>query len=55
VVNIFRSDSEGEPLDQLTDSSSGFFITNFGAKKIVNAFVSLLNGENINVDEDYWQ
>lgn len=55
VVNIFRSDSEGRPLDQLTDSSSGFFITNFGAKKIVNAFMSLLNGENINVDADYWQ
>lgn len=54
MVQIYRVDSEGNAIDKSADDLSGFFISNFAAKKIVNAFDSLLNGQTVNADGGYW-
>ena len=54
MVHVYRVDPSGNPVDGSADESSGFYISTFAAKKIINGFVNLLNGEELNVDEAYW-
>ncbi len=54
MVHIYRCDPSGNPLLGTGDEVSGFYISTFAAKKIINAVTSMLNGENIDVDASYW-
>jgi hypothetical protein len=54
MVQITRVDKDGNSVDGAGEGMSGFYISSFGAKKIINAFTSLLNGENIDPNAPYW-
>lgn len=54
MVQIYRADSNGNAIDKSADDLSGFFISSYAAKKIVNAFDSLLNGQTVITDGGYW-
>ena len=54
MVHIYRSDPSGNPLLGTGEEVSGFYVSTFAAKKIINAVSSMLNGENIDVDASYW-
>ena len=53
MVHIYRTDLNGNRVDA-EEELSGFYISTFGAKKIVNAFATLLNGGAIDVNDPYW-
>lgn len=53
MVHIYRTDLDGNRVDA-QEELSGFYISTFGAKKIVNAFTTLLNGGAIDVNDSYW-
>lgn len=53
MVHIYRTDLDGNVVDS-AEELSGFYISTFGAKKIVNAFSTLLNGGAIDVNQPYW-
>lgn len=55
MVHIYRVDKEGNSVDGATEEVSGFYISSFAAKKIVNSFVTVLNGQALSVDDSYWQ
>ena len=54
MVHLYRCDSDGTPIFGTEHEASGFYISTFAAKKIINSVVSMLNGENIDVNATYW-
>lgn len=54
MVHIYKCDLSGNPVLGTEDEVSGFYISTFAAKKIINAVVSMLNGVDINVEAPYW-
>ncbi len=54
MVQIYRVDDNGNVVNSSKDESSGFYISTFAAKKIVNSFNDLLNGVMVNPDVSYW-
>lgn len=54
MVHIYRVDDAGNFVNSVKDTSVGFYISSFAAKKIVNAFGDLLNGVMVNPDVSYW-
>ena len=54
MVHIYRCDPDGNALVGAGDEVSGFYVSTFAAKKIINAVSLMLNGENIDVDNAYW-
>lgn len=54
MVDLYRVDSEGNRLDSSSDDMSGFYISTFGAKKIINSITTLLNAGTVDPDLAYW-
>ena len=54
MVHIYRTDINGNVIDG-ADELSGFYISTYAAKKIVNSFTTLLNGGAIDVNGSYWE
>lgn len=54
MVDLYRIDSEGNRIDNGADDVSGFYISTFAAKKIINGVSSLLNGETVDQKLGYW-
>lgn len=50
VVSIYQIDANG---NQVTDAVSGFYISTFTYKKLVNNFVGILNAQKIDPDVGY--
>ena len=49
MVSIYNEDTKGNALNRVSD----FYISTFAFKKIARGFVSLMNGETVQVDEGY--
>ena len=54
MVHIYECDSEGNRIPGTKKEASGFYVSTFAAKKMINAVVCMLNGENIDVEASYW-
>ena len=54
MVHVYECDSEGNPLPGSKKEMSGLYVSTFAAKKMINAFMCLLNGESIDVEGSYW-
>lgn len=54
MVDLYRVDSDGNRIESSADDVSGFYISTFAAKKIINGVSSLLNGETIDQKLGYW-
>ena len=54
VVHIYRLDANGNAITGKGSEVSGFYVSTFAAKKIMNAVSSMLNAEMIDVDQPYW-
>lgn len=54
MVHLYRTDPSGEIVGG-EEEVSGFYISTFAAKKIINGFGCLLNGKPIDVNANYWE
>ena len=54
MVTICRVDNNGNEMDYSEDDLSGFYISNFAAKKIINSFITVFNGQTLDVNDPYW-
>ena len=54
VVHIYKCDLSGNPIENTDVETSGFYISAFAAKKLVNAFGNLLNGQAVDINEGVW-
>jgi hypothetical protein len=55
VVHIYKCDLSGNIIENSDAELSGFYISSFAAKKLVNAFGNLLNGQPVDVNEGVWK
>ncbi len=55
MVDLYRVDASGNRLENSEDNVSGFYISTFAARKIINGFCSLLNGQTIDQNTGYWK
>ena len=53
MVHIYRVDQNGNATEGTTEELSGFYISSFGFKKIANAFISTLNGVQVDPDQPF--
>ena len=53
MVHIYERDFSGSHIVSKKEIS-GFYISTFAAKKMISAVTSMLNGENIDVNNTYW-
>ena len=54
MVHIYECDSSGNRIPGTKKEASGFYVSTFAAKKMINAVMTMLNGENIDVEDTYW-
>ena len=52
VVSLFRSDRNGDPVDNLLQVSD-YYISTFAFKKLVNSYIYLLNGKPVDESVSY--
>ena len=52
MVSLYRTDAEGNKIDNGMQVSD-FYITTFAFKKLINNYVALLNGEDIDATVGY--
>ena len=51
MVRLYEEDGEGNMLQSA--AVSDFYISTYGFKKIVNNFLSLMNGEQFDIESGY--
>jgi hypothetical protein len=54
VVHIYKCDLSGNAIENTDIETSGFYISSFAAKKLVNAIDDLLNGQPVDINEGVW-
>ena len=54
VVHIYKCDLSGNAIENTDVETSGFYISSFAAKKLVNAVDDLLNGQPVDINEGVW-
>ena len=54
VVHIYKCDLSGNAIENTDVETSGFYISSFAAKKLVNAIDNLLNGQPVDINEGVW-
>ena len=54
MVHIYECDSDGNPVYGSNKEMCGFYISTFAAKKMISAFMCLMNGEMVDVENTYW-